>query len=150
MPALWFKNILQIKFNNTLESNASNQNLGRPGQQDKSLMLKLFYRKYFSLHWSKVHITDHTLLILPASILWAWPGSVGIVVLDCVDTGGLLLGLQLHLGGPGEVAGHGRAEEYVDAEHDEEEDAEHDTEPEQPGGAQVAVPGVGWNIAISV
>lgn len=52
MPALWFKNILQIKFNNTLESNASNQNLGRPGQQDKSLMLKLFYQKYFESSWN--------------------------------------------------------------------------------------------------
>ena len=80
----------------------------------------------------------------------ARPRSVGIIVLDCVDTGGLLLGLQLHLRGPGEGAGHGGAEEDVDTEHDEEEDPEHDTEPEQPGWAQVAVPGVGWNITVII
>ena len=45
-----------------------------------------------------------------------------------------------HLG-PGEAAGHGRAEEDVDTKHDKEEDPEDDTKPEEPTRTQLAVPG---------
>ena len=66
---------------------------------------------------------------VPAPVLTARPAAVGVVLLDCVHTGGLLLRLHLYLG-PGEGAGHGGAEEDVDTEHDEEEDAKHHTEPQ--------------------
>ena len=46
--------------------------------------------------------------------------------------------------GPGAGAGHGGAEEDVDAEHQQEEDPEHHAEPQQPARAQLAVARVGW------
>ena len=78
----------------------------------------------------------------PGPVLRPRPTTVGVVVLDRVNTGGLLIRLHLHLG-PGEGAGHGGAEEDVDTEHDQEQDSEHDTQPEQPGRPQLAVTGVG-------
>ena len=66
---------------------------------------------------------------VPAAVLTAGPAAVGVVLLHCVHTGGLLLGLHLYLG-PGEGAGHGGAEEDVDTEHDEEENTEDHAEPQ--------------------
>ena len=98
----------------------------------------------------------------PAPVLWPGPAPVWIILLDCVHWGCLLLRLQLHCVRPedeeeielltpeivllpGEWAGHGGAEEDVDAEHDEEQDSEHYTQPQQPGGSQLTVSRVGWN-----
>ena len=78
----------------------------------------------------------------PGPVLRSGPTTVGVVVLDRVDAGGLLVRLHLHLG-PGEGAGHGGAEEDVDTEHDQEQDAEHNTQPEKPGRPQLTVTGVG-------
>ena len=96
----------------------------------------------------------------PGAVLAAGPAAVRVVVLNtgwcqftakfaqyfhlhCVHAGRLLLGLHLELC-PGEAAGHGGAEEDVDAEHQQEEDPEHHAEPQQPARAQLAVARVGW------
>ena len=68
------------------------------------------------------------------------PG-VGIEFLDH----GLLLVRAGDDVGPCAGAGHGGAEEDVDAEHDEEKNTEHHAQPEKPAGAQLAVAGVCCN-----
>ena len=78
----------------------------------------------------------------PGPVLGPGPTTVGVVVLNGVHAGGLLVRLHLHLG-PGEGAGHGGAEEDVDAEHDEEQDSEHDTKPEEPRRPQLTITCVG-------
>ena len=97
----------------------------------------------------------------PGAVLAARPAAVRVVVLrtdcqlelstkfsqyfhlHCVHAGRLLLRLHLELC-PGEAAGHGGAEEDVDAEHQQEEHPEHHAQPQQPARAQLAVPRVGW------
>lgn len=73
--------------------------------------------------------------VLPGAVLRSVPRPrVGVKLLDH----GLLFIPPGRDVGPGAGARHGRAEEDVDDEHQEEEDAEHDAEVQQPRGAHAA------------
>ena len=66
------------------------------------------------------------------------PG-VGIELLDH----GLILVVGVGEICPGTGAGHRRAEEDIDDEHEQEEDTEHDAEVEQPGGMRPSARAIG-------